>query len=371
MQTCLTDEWMRDADGDILPVCQGEEWIQKFVNRANAGNRSWLIRNTLVVGGNKAYDCVGWLRLLTGNNTYGSGSWTQALKAALPPQALRDNDRGKHVADNQVMPCGVCGQCKSVYPMLKEHAAYKGGQVVCVEPLPANYEVISRAAQQSGWKDALKMVQAAGSDAAGSGMTAEFPKSGYQFGFGAEAIGINDRTHWNGAEAQKVRLLSVDTLSDELRFVPDVLIIDAEGHDPAILAGARRTLSSARVGLLQFEVHTTGLWASTNVSTIVTELDKLGYTCYWSGKRYMHPVLPGQYVERQEKRKGEANIVCAHHAHAEWQHALGDSMSQETCRCLSLEPSSRTLGTPKGQRFRLGCPRAPQHHFQAKSRRYP
>jgi len=346
MQGCLAAEWERAAD---LGLCQGERWLHSFVERANAQKRS-AIRTTLVVGGNKAYDCVGWLRLSTGNQSYGSATWTRALQAALPSTSLRDNDAGQHVANKNVMPCGVCGQCKSVYPMLEKHAASEDGRVVCVEPLPANYEVISRAAEQLGWKDALQMVQAAGSNVSGTDMTADFPKSGRRFGFGAEAIGIGERGLWDGTDAEKVRLVSVDNLIKELRIVPDVLLIDAEGHDPAILAGARQLLASASVGLVQFEKHAVGMWASTRLSTVIIELDGLGYVCFWSGLHYTHPILPGlSYPKYKEPSVG--NILCAHHKHRNWLHALGNSMSEETCKCLGIANNSR----PNRYRFRFGC----------------
>ena len=91
----------------------------------------------------------------------------------------------------------------------------------------------------------------------------------------------------------------------------DVLKIDCEGHDSAVLRGARATLRRTRV--LMFEVSGTGQWAETHFSDVIEELDEAGFTCFWAGAHGLlrltgcyHPIFDTEWWHRDA-----TNAVCA------------------------------------------------------------
>merc|ERR1740138_560257 len=64
----------------------------------------------------------------------------------------------------------------------------------------------------------------------------------------------------------------------------DILLVDTEGADPAVLRGATNALKSVRY--LEFEVHRDlqqTAWSTTTLSSVVQDLDKQGFECYWAG----------------------------------------------------------------------------------------
>ena len=91
----------------------------------------------------------------------------------------------------------------------------------------------------------------------------------------------------------------------------DVLKIDCEGHDPAVLRGAHVTLRRTRV--VMFEVSNTGQWAETNFSDVIEELDEAGFTCFWAGAHGLlrltgcyHPIFDTEWWHRDA-----TNAICA------------------------------------------------------------
>ena len=103
-----------------------------------------------------------------------------------------------------------------------------------------------------------------------------------------------------------------DSAGDEGDDAPiDVLKIDCEGHDPAVLRGARATLRRTRV--LMFEVSGTGEWAGTRFSDVIQELDEAGFTCFWAGAHGLlrltgcfHPTFDTEWWHRDA-----TNAICA------------------------------------------------------------
>ena len=62
----------------------------------------------------------------------------------------------------------------------------------------------------------------------------------------------------------------------------DVLAIDTEGFDPAVLEGASGLLSRSAVKIVMFEYHAIGLWPQTQLKDVVEKLDTQGYdVCRW------------------------------------------------------------------------------------------
>ena len=71
----------------------------------------------------------------------------------------------------------------------------------------------------------------------------------------------------------------------------DILKIDTEGLDPAVIKGARKALSTAKVSILYFEYHYLNLWGSTNLKGCCqgSERPKFCMLPRWAA----HPHPPG------------------------------------------------------------------------------
>ena len=95
----------------------------------------------------------------------------------------------------------------------------------------------------------------------------------------------------------------------------DVLSIDTEGNDPLVLQGARRTLAD-KVGYVEFEYHRVGAWATTKLSSVIQDLDGLGFVCYWIGVGKLWRITgcfhPSYDVPHW------SNIGCVKASHVEW-----------------------------------------------------
>lgn len=89
----------------------------------------------------------------------------------------------------------------------------------------------------------------------------------------------------------------------------DVLSIDAEGFDPAIIAGAARTLSNHRARILQFEYHQRGLWASHSLENVTSSLSGWGYDCFFIQEQDVVIRISGCWHPSYEFKQW-SNVVC-------------------------------------------------------------
>lgn len=93
----------------------------------------------------------------------------------------------------------------------------------------------------------------------------------------------------------------------------DVLAIDTEGNDPAVLFGARRALRERRVSLIEYEHQFLGLWATVPHRVVVDWLDDMGYDCYWLGQSVLWRIT-GCWDDRYNLRKW-SNVMCVLREH--------------------------------------------------------
>lgn len=283
----------------------------------------------LVVGGNKGYDCVGWARLVTGNPALSAAAWTARLEA---------------VTGSETIPCGECKQCRIEYPVSSsEDEPVEYGFVGCVEPLPANVDVLEKAGSASPWLHAISMIPKAAMDVANG--TAPFPDA--DLAFGVETWGVRRRLRAGGQRApsvngrgkkkdapyqpprrpatpsQSFRQVAVTTVDETVAGVfrgrvPPFLSVDAEGNDALVLRGARDALSSGGVKYLEFEHQRYRAWSTLLLEDTIKDLDGLGYECFWAldkGKliritRCWHPSWTHKH--------SWSNVVCARRADSCW-----------------------------------------------------
>ena len=107
----------------------------------------------------------------------------------------------------------------------------------------------------------------------------------------------------------------------------DLLKIDAEGAEPAILFGARALLRAQRVAALVLEVHHKGAWARATLGAVVRALDGDGFSCYLGGAALLVKLSGGCFVDALDVAKeawrfdthaasvNGANLYCAHRRH--------------------------------------------------------
>lgn len=191
--------------------------------------------------------------------------------------------------------------------------ARTAARAICVEPMPENIKLINTVKAQVSSAGGLEVVHAAVSNVTG---TARFPVGG----MGQENLGLSSAvapTERRGEDVQ-VEVTTVDKLVEDRNLDHvDVLTIDTEGHDPAVLQGARKTLREKGVGLLVFEVHQDikgTPWSKTTLHSVVEELASLNFDCYWARNDGHLKLLTGCWTAEREAKVspiGWSNVACA------------------------------------------------------------
>ena len=209
--------------------------------------------------------------------------------------------------------CGICKQCLSEYPLPKRRKLSElPPTVTCVEPLPANYDGLSKAAESGNWPlSGLHIVHAAA--ALDTTLNVTFPAKAE---WGREDVGIENHVGYPGGKIS-VATKTVDQLvfgvagSKEQPKVPTVLTIDTEGFDAFVLLGAARTLSSGGVAYLEFEYHSVKPWIKMQLKWVVDYLDNFHFDCYFAGNDGLsYKVTGGCWEDKYEFHKW-SNVVCA------------------------------------------------------------
>ena len=276
-------------------------------------------RSVLVIGGNTGSDCVGFLRLVSGNKSYAFHAWQKDVEREL----------------NEPYPRPACRNDE--YPLRKSSGAGPT-KVLCVEPQPNNAKILAKVAASSYWKASLVTIQAAALDEVPDSGTVPFTVDqvteqsfGYEMGSIVTAATTTSSSSGGSrsaaaappARVEHVPATTVDALvAEHLGGVPPaILAIDTEGFDGLVLRGARTTLGSSDApGLLEFEYHAAGPWGEMRLEQTISELDAFGYDCYWM----QGPLIPLTCFDwaRFADAHDWSNVVCARRADRCWATAL-------------------------------------------------
>lgn len=127
------------------------------------------------------------------------------------------------------------------------------GRVFAFEPSPDARLLLARHVRLNGLADRIEVVAAAVSDRVG---TAPF------FAAGIEGTNRLDQPNPDapGAAMLSVAVTSIDAFCGERGIEPDWIVADVEGHEAAVLRGARRTIDARAGGVrIVVEMHP-ALW---------------------------------------------------------------------------------------------------------------
>jgi len=255
------------------------------------------------VGCNKGHDSIAWLQRFDQRGFWNLRKWTSLM------------------ADHRAV-CPLDTQIRKPPPFNSSKAPV----AVCVEAMPstmrllkavrklAGYNVKNSTEANAGW---LQFWWRAMTDVAKPGDTTEFinasagsetPRMGVNSGYRPEEPRIS------------VPLGTVDTMMHNLSLPKvDILIVDTEGADPAVLRGAEDALRSVRY--LMFETHRDlkgTAWSKETIHSVVSNLNSRGFDCYWAGGNGNLASITWCYHTSFEKVRW-GNIACVKRGDVWWQ----------------------------------------------------
>ena len=134
----------------------------------------------------------------------------------------------------------VGGQ-QGIYTVMAARRVGPRGKVVSVEPEPRNFGIIAKNVSLNGLTNVVA-VQEALLDKAGE---AELVLCGWNAGGHSLSPSAT-----SGAAKVRIRTRTLDALAAELKAVPDVIKIDVEGSELAVLRGALGTIQARRPAVI-------------------------------------------------------------------------------------------------------------------------
>lgn len=262
--------------------CPATTWVDAMVAADPAAGKTFMD-----VGCNKGNTAIKWMERWDMSDFWSTQKWMDFYK-----------QRGANT--------DVCAVSPKVTKAVKDASSTGKPIGICVEPMKANLDILRDASNSLGFGStefgAFHIVQAAVMDKATPGQKVEFP-DGLP---GQENLGLQ-----NSLVESQVPVKTVDGIVTELSIQKiDILLVDTEGADPAVLRGASNTLKSVRY--LEFEVHrdlARTVWGDTTLRSVVDELDIQGFECYWAGNNAQLLSIKNCWDDKFE-RGTWANVVC-------------------------------------------------------------
>jgi len=196
--------------------------------------------------------------------------------------------------------CGVCGACNETVLVRYGKAEVR---VWAVELMSQNAALLESAFAHFAVPG--RVIHAAGGETDGNTMEPTNTIDTFISMPGVEWMGVS-------TQGNHFPMVTVDSLvrQNQLSKV-DMLSIDTEGHDAAVLRGAATALSQKMVRVVEFEYHAVGLWAVEKLGSTIDKMRRWGYECFWqSNWGELSPFLH-QCRDLYEFRRW-SNVVCSH-----------------------------------------------------------
>jgi len=269
----------------------------------------------LVIGGNTGSDCVGFARFISGDPSLSLTRWQSELHKLT-----------RHRFPRPKCPGSGAGLGVDEYPLLSPKGIEKRTRLICVEPLPQNFNYLNATSHLGSWPE-LEMVHAAVANFIPEKGTFDFPSQAV-FGLETAHIRLSQETTSTSSNSVPVRATTVDELvANEMGGTdPYLLVVDTEGYDGLVLQGANRTLASGRVKYLEFEFHNIPPWRNMDLRVTIESLDATGYTCYWAQPRLVRITRCWDWWKFGDWHDW-SNVVCAQRDDPCWSAALSSVAS--------------------------------------------
>ena len=184
----------------------------------------------------------------------------------------------------------------------------------CIEASYETFERVHAAAEEMKLADIGLTVHYNAVSSSSWPSTVKFPK----IAAGQENIGIgmtenpNLRTE-RYSEFHQTPVITVDDFVRKESIARlDVLKIDTEGNDAAVLIGASMTLLSLKPSYVQFENHGVGKWKTFDLKDSIDMLDAMEYECFWSTNSGKLIQVTNCWHESYSEFKIWSNIACYH-----------------------------------------------------------
>ena len=312
--------WNRRCSFSKATSCPNDTWLSSYYRDTRLGLVEDMSANSshfigISVGCNKAFDAVNTLRMGTFDDRIDKRKWRNEIQT---------ND----------MEDGVCYQAASGQFDLQDSmkAKKRSGEMHCIEPLPINYEALTRSSQTLNYDQYGFIVnQYAISNQNGKIMFS----TGKGSSPGVENIGLDSCRRKSESNCEEVTVLTLDTYVEKHVKADGpihTLSIDVEGYDFDVLLGATNTLS--RVEYLEFEYNWMGSWKNHHLENAVELLDGHGMICYWSGMDKLWRIT-GCWLEYFDAHYW-SNVACVKKTNT----VLADRMEDMFLRTLENESIS-------------------------------
>lgn len=282
--------------GESGTRCPQDDWVNAMVKVDPDPDK--VIMN---VGCNKGHDSIAWLQRFDQHRFWNLRKWSSLLATHKSVCSLSRIPKPPPYPSDKA-PVALCVEAiPSTVALLKETRHLAG------------YGVKRSRKLGTGW---LKFWWRAMTDKARPGETVEFLNESA----GKESARMGATMHKPNATRIQVPLSTVDSIVGNLGLPKvDILIVDTEGADPAVLRGAENALKTVRY--LMFETHRDlkrTAWSSTSIHAVVSDLSGRGFDCYWAGANGRLTSITLCYHTSFEKI-GWGNIACVKRGDVWWQ----------------------------------------------------
>lgn len=272
--------------------CPDPIWLHEF-HRNRSGTPSFL---SYFIGCNKAIDAVNALRMGSHNASVDVLKWQQQLQKS-----------------GTTFDKSSCAQFDKRQVDIPINTEVNDAQVHCIEPMTKTFAELNRTKHDLAWGDELVLVHGAFSSNPGNLTVSRLDGSQTA---GTENLDINEIS--NVCSDQKtvqpdvcmsIPIMTIDEYHrqhdhDKVHYVS----IDVEGFDAKVLRGGMKTLRN-HVQYVEFEYNWKGPWAETSLSSVLSSLERIGFTCYWPGTNGNIWRITGCWLEHYDIRFW-SNVAC-------------------------------------------------------------
>ena len=260
------------------------------------------------VGANKGYNVAAFLQRYHRPDADLMSRWAQAIRpfvsVELPP-GVASRVHGPHYA----LLCGNCWTCFAAAPPRPARMPVDV-RVHALEIVAKNANLIRTALAALHVPPSVAHVHhMAVSNVSGSVTLSDSE-------MGLETSGIAAGGAKGGV---RVRATTLDDFANRLAWPPgsarviSQLTIDAEGHDPIVLDGARLLLAERRIRIVEFEYNRMGAWMEAHaLERTIERLHRWRYECFFQGNFGQLARASGANWCAAYEFRGWSNLVCAH-----------------------------------------------------------